>query len=61
MTVYEMNYTKRLDEMVDAIIHKYGFENEKVVLFITWVEKLYNQANYQNREKLEKMFKGFMK
>ena len=61
MTVYEMNYTKRLDEMVDAIIQKYGFENEKVVLFITWVEKLYNQANYQNREKLEKMFKGFMR
>ena len=56
-----MNYTKRLDEMIDAIIQKYGFENEKVVLFITWVEKLYNQANYQNRERLEKMFKGFMR
>jgi late competence protein required for DNA uptake (superfamily II DNA/RNA helicase) len=61
MTVYEINYRNRLNEMLDKLIKKHGFEDRRVVLFATYVEKLENQANYQNREKMEKMFKGWMK
>lgn len=61
MTVYEINYKNRLEEMLDQMIQKFGFEDRRVVLFATYVEKLYNQPNYQNREKLEKMFKGYTK
>ena len=61
MTVYEMNYKNRLDEMMNAIIHKYGFEHGRTVMFATYYEKLYNQANYDNREFMENLFKGWMK
>ena len=61
MTVYEINYKNRLDEMMNAIIRKYGFEHERTIMFATYYEKLYNQATYDNREFMEKMFKGWMK
>lgn len=61
MTTYEINYKNRLNEMLDKLIHKLGFEDRRVVLFATYKEKLENQATYQNREKMEKMFKAYMK
>lgn len=61
MTVYEINYQNRLNEMLDELIHNLGFEDERVILFATYKEKLENQATYQNREKMEKMFKAYMK
>ena len=61
MTVYEINYKNRLNEMLDELIMTHGFEDKRVVLFATYKEKLENQANYQNREKMEKMFKAYMK
>ena len=61
MTVYEINYKNRLNEMLDELIHNLGFEDERVILFATYKEKLENQANYQNREFFEKMFKAYNK
>lgn len=61
MTTYEINYKNRLSEMLGELIHKLGFEDERVILFATYKEKLENQATYQNREKMEKMFKAYMK
>lgn len=61
MTVYEINYKNRLNEMLDELIRNLGFEDRRVILFATYKEKLENQANYQNREKMEKMFKAFNK
>ena len=61
MTIYEINYKNRLNEMLDLIIRKYGFEHNRTILFATYVDKLMDQANYTNREFMEKMFKGFMK
>lgn len=56
MTTYEINYKNRLSKMLGELIHKFGFEDERVILFATYKEKLENQATYQNREKMEKMF-----
>ena len=61
MTAYEINYRNRLNEMLDQLIHKLGFENRRVILFATYHDKLINQANYQNRELMEKMFKAYNK
>lgn len=61
MTKYEINYKARLDEMFDEIIHKYGFETEQTIYFAKMHEKYYNCANYENRETMEKIFKGLMK
>ena len=61
MTTYEINYTNRLNEMLDLVIRKYGYEHEKTILFATYVEKYINNANYENRETMEKLFKGFVK
>jgi hypothetical protein len=61
MTAYEINYQNRLNEMLDELIHNLGFEDERVILFATYKEKLENQATYQDREKMEKMFKAYMK
>ena len=61
MTLYAINYTNRLNEMLDQIIRKYGFEHNRTILFATYVDKLINQPNYNNREFMERMFKGYMK
>ena len=61
MTVYEINYRNRLNEMLDELIKNHGFEDRRVVLFATYKEKLENQANYQNRELMERMFKAYNK
>lgn len=61
MTVYEINYQNRLNEMLDTLIHNLGHEDKRVILFATYHEKLINQATYKNREKMERMFKGFNK
>ena len=61
MTIYEINYRNRLDEMMGAIIRKYGLEHNRTIMVATYYEKLYNNANYNNREFMEKMFKGWMK
>ena len=61
MTLYETNYQNRLNEMLEAIIHKYGFEHEKTIVFARYVEKYFNEANYENRETMERLFKGYIK
>ena len=61
MTVYEQNYNNRLNEMFTLITERYGAEDEKVIYFAQLVKKYTNQANYTNREKMEKIFKGLMK
>lgn len=61
MTVYEQNYNNRLNEMLALITERYGAEDEKVAFFGQLVRKYINQANYTNREKMEKIFRGLMK
>lgn len=61
MTVYETNYRNRLNEMLDLIIRKYGFEHPRTILFARMVEQRINNPNYNNREELERYFKGWMK
>lgn len=61
MTAYEINYKNRLNEMLDELILNLGFEDRRVILFATYKEKLENQATYQNRELMEKMFKAYNK
>lgn len=61
MTTYEMNYKARLDEMLKMVWRKYGYETEQALYFATMHEKYYNTANYENRETMEKIFKGLMK
>jgi hypothetical protein len=56
-----MNYKARLDEMLKMVWHKYGYETEQALYFATMHEKYYNDANYENRETMEKIFKGLMK
>ena len=57
MTIYETNYKARLDEMLDNIIRKYGFEHEITIWFAELVEKYYNLPCYHNRERLEIYYK----
>lgn len=61
MTIYEMNYKTRLNEMLDNIIHKYGHEHRVTIFFARLVEKFYDCPNYKNREYMERHYWGFMK
>ena len=61
MTVYEINYRNRLQEMLDLIINKYGFEHNRTIAFAREVEKYKDHANYTNREYMEQLFKGWMR
>ena len=60
MTLYEKNYKARLDEMLTIIIHKFGFD-ERTINFARYVEKYYNNPNYNNRETMERIFKSYTK
>ena len=59
MTIYEMNYRNRLNAMLDTIIRKYGHEAPQTLYFAKLHEKYIDHANYQNRETMEKVFRGF--
>ena len=61
MTIYEINYRNRLNEMVNLITDKYGANHNVTILFTHMVEQRLPNANYQNREELERYFKGWMK
>lgn len=61
MTVYATNYTNRLNEMMDEIIHRYGFEHNRTIAFAREFEKRIGNPCYQNREFMEQLFKGWMK
>lgn len=61
MTVYAQNYNNRLNEMLALVTERYGAEDERAIFFAQLVDKYINQANYTNRETMEKMFKGLMK
>lgn len=60
-TLYQINYEKRLEEMLDKVIRKYGFEHHCTIYFAQMVEKLFDNACYENREIMEKIFKGLVK
>ena len=61
MTIYEINYHNRLNQMLDEIIHKYGFEHNRTIAFAREYDKRIDHANYQNREFMEQLFKGWTK
>lgn len=61
MTIYEINYRNRLEQMLDTIIRKYGHEHRVTIFFAGLVDKYINVANYHNRETMEKYFKKFIK
>ena len=60
-TAYQINYENRLNEMLDLVIRKYGYEHDNTIYFATMVEKYIDNANYENRETMEKIFKGLVK
>ena len=61
MTVYEINYRNRLNEMVIIITNTYGENHRVTQWFVFLVNRHINAANYGNREKLENYFKNYMK
>lgn len=60
-TIYQINYENRLKEMLDQIIQRYGFEHIRTIAFARAYDKYIGLANYENREYMEKLFKGYMK
>lgn len=60
-TIYEINYQTRLNAMLDMVIHKWGYEHEYTLYFANEMDKRYNDPTYENREKMEKIFKGLVK
>lgn len=60
MTLYERNYRARLDEMLDTVIHTFGHESKQAIRMATYVDKYYNNCNYQNWETMDQIFKSVM-
>jgi hypothetical protein len=60
-TIYQTNYENRLNEMLDLVIRKYGYEHENTIYFAEMVHKYIDNACYKNRETMEKIFKGLVK
>ena len=60
MTRYERDYKARLDEMLDTVIRTFGHESKQAIRMATYVDKYYNNCNYQNWETMEQIFKSVM-
>jgi hypothetical protein len=60
MTVYEMDYRNRLNEMLDNIIRKFGFEDSRTISFAEYVDKYMDYVCYQSRETMENIYRGMM-
>ena len=58
-TIYINNYENELNEMLDKVIAKYGYEHEYTIYFARLCEK-YAQATYTNRETMRRVFGGLM-
>ena len=61
MTVYEINYRNRLNEMLNILVNAFGKNDAKTAWFETLVNKYIDHPNYGNREILENYFKNYMK
>ena len=61
MTVYATNYANRMNEMLANLQAKLGKDDERVALFKTYHAKLINQANYKNREFMERLYRSYMR
>jgi hypothetical protein len=61
MTIYEINYRNRLNEMLNILTKTFGANDPKTKWFAELVNKHINYANYDNRNLLERYFKGYMK
>ena len=61
MTVYEINYRNRLNEMLNTLIDTFGATDPKTLWFAELVNKYIDHANYGNRELLENYFKRYTK
>lgn len=61
MTVYEINYKARLEEMLDTVIRTFGHESKQAIRMATYVEKYYDNCSYQNMETVEAIYKNIMK
>ena len=59
MTVYEINYRNRLNEMLNTLIDTFGATDPKTLWFAELVKKYNDHANYRNRELLENYFKRY--
>lgn len=59
MTVYEINYRNRLNEMLNILIDTFGIADPKTLWFAELVKKHIDHANYGNRELLENYFKRY--
>ena len=61
MTMYEINYRNRLNEMVATIVEMYGENHRTTEFFTCLVNQRIDNANYANRECLENFFKKYVK
>ena len=61
MTVYEINYRNRLNEMLNTLTATFGANDPKTAWFACLVEKYIDHAGYGNRELLERYFRNYMK
>lgn len=61
MTIYEINYRNRLNEMLNILTKTFGANDPKTKWFAELVNKYIDHANYGNRELLENYFKNYMK
>lgn len=61
MTVYEINYRNRLNEMLNILTATFGEKDPKTLWFAFLVEKNIDHAGYGNREMMENYFKNYMK
>ena len=61
MTIYEINYRNRLNEMLNILTKTFGANDPKTKWFAELVNKYIDHAHYDNRELLENYFKNYMK
>lgn len=61
MTVYEINYRNRLNEMLNILTATFGANDPKTAWFACLVKKYIDHAGYDNRELMERYFRNYMK
>ena len=61
MTLYEINYRNRLNEMLNILIATFGKDDPKTAWFACMVERYIDHAGYHTRELMENYFRMYMK
>lgn len=61
MTVYEINYRNRLNEMLNILTATFGENDPQTVWFACMVKKYINYPGYHTRELMENYFRNYMR